>query len=100
MPLAWLGYDVTGIDVSAPALGHARALARATPVLGKARFVKGDLRDVPLPDNAFDAAILVYFVLEAFSRAEQPKVLARLAEMHRAELRSLEGAFNVPQIDL
>jgi DNA-binding MarR family transcriptional regulator len=28
------------------------------------------------------------------------QVLARLAEMHRAELRSLEGAFNVPQIDL
>src|SRR3984893_18036323 len=27
------------------------------------------------------------------------QVLARLAEMHRAELKSLEGAFNVPQID-
>jgi DNA-binding MarR family transcriptional regulator len=28
------------------------------------------------------------------------KVLARLAELHRAELKSLEGAFRVPQIDL
>jgi DNA-binding MarR family transcriptional regulator len=28
------------------------------------------------------------------------KVLARLAELHRAELRSLDGAFTVPQIDL
>jgi DNA-binding MarR family transcriptional regulator len=28
------------------------------------------------------------------------QVLARLAEMHRAELKSLEGAFNVPRIDL
>ena len=27
------------------------------------------------------------------------KVLARLAEMHRAELKSLQGAFRVPQID-
>jgi DNA-binding MarR family transcriptional regulator len=27
------------------------------------------------------------------------QVLARLAEMHRAELKSLKGAFNVPQID-
>jgi len=26
-------------------------------------------------------------------------VLARLAEMHRAELKSLEGAFSVPRID-
>jgi len=28
------------------------------------------------------------------------KTLARLAALHRAELKSLEGAFNVPQIDL
>jgi DNA-binding MarR family transcriptional regulator len=27
------------------------------------------------------------------------KVLARLAELHRAELKSLQGAFRVPQID-
>jgi SAM-dependent methyltransferase len=79
VPLGHLGYDVTGIDVSAAALRHARGLARATRLLGKARFVKGDLRDVPLPDAGFDAAFLVYFVLEAFSRAEQSKVLARLA---------------------
>lgn len=32
------------------------------------------------------------------SRGEQ--VLARLAALHRAELKSLEGAFRVPQIDL
>jgi DNA-binding MarR family transcriptional regulator len=31
-------------------------------------------------------------------RGEQ--VLARLAALHRAELKSLAGAFNVPQIDL
>jgi DNA-binding MarR family transcriptional regulator len=28
------------------------------------------------------------------------KLLARLAEVHRAELKSLEGTFNVPQVDL
>lgn len=28
------------------------------------------------------------------------RVLARLAELHRAELKSLEGAFRIPQIDL
>ena len=79
VPLARLGHDVTGVDVSAPALSHARGLAREARLLGKARFVKGDLRDVPLPDAGFDAALLVYFVLEAFSRTEQPKVLARIA---------------------
>ncbi len=79
VPLARLGHDVTGIDVSAAALRHARGLARATPLLGTARFVEGDLRDVPLPEAGYDAAFLVYFILEAFSRTEQPKVLARLA---------------------
>ncbi|MCP3718673.1 MarR family winged helix-turn-helix transcriptional regulator [Paraburkholderia sp. CNPSo 3281] len=28
------------------------------------------------------------------------KLLARLAELHRAELRSLDGAFTIPHIDL
>jgi DNA-binding MarR family transcriptional regulator len=28
------------------------------------------------------------------------QVLSRLAEMHRAELKSLKGAFKVPQIDV
>jgi DNA-binding MarR family transcriptional regulator len=31
---------------------------------------------------------------------EGERLLARLAELHRAELRSLEGAFTIPQIDL
>jgi SAM-dependent methyltransferase len=79
VPLAALGYRVTGVDVSALALRHARGLARATRLQGTARFVRGDLRDVHLPDGGFDAALLIYFVLESFSRVEQPAVLARIA---------------------
>src|SRR5579864_1937996 len=79
MPLAASGHDVTGVDVSAAAIRHARGLARSTSSRGTARFIVGDLRDVQLPRGGFDAALLVYFVLEAFPRAEQPKVLARIA---------------------
>jgi SAM-dependent methyltransferase len=79
VPLAALGHEVTGIDISEPALRHARALARETNLLGTARFVRGDLRDISLAPDGFDAALLVYFVLEAFSRADQAKVLARIA---------------------
>jgi SAM-dependent methyltransferase len=79
VPLAAAGHAVTGVDVSAAALRHGRRLAREVQLLGKVRFVKGDLRDAPLPAGGFDAALLVYFVLEAFSRAEQPQVLARIA---------------------
>src|SRR6202043_690656 len=49
VPLAALGHDVTGIDVSTAALRHARGLARDAHLLGRARFVAGDLREVPLP---------------------------------------------------
>ena len=79
VPLATLGHRVTGVDVSAAALRYARGLARQRPLLGSARFVRGDLRDVALPSGGFDAALLVYFVLEAFPRPDQPKVLARIA---------------------
>ncbi len=79
VPLAAAGHDVTGIDVSAAALRHARGLARDAHPQGRARFVRGDVRDAPLPAGRFDAALLVYFVLESFSRSEQPLVLARIA---------------------
>jgi SAM-dependent methyltransferase len=79
VPLAAIGHHVTGIDVSATALRHARSLARAAHPRGSTRFVRGDLRDVQLPAGAYDAALLVYFVLESFAREEQPMVLARIA---------------------
>jgi SAM-dependent methyltransferase len=77
--LAGLGHHVTGVDVSGPALRYARELVRDAHPRGTAHFVRADLRAVDLAPGAFDAALLVYFVLEAFPRAEQPKVLARIA---------------------
>jgi SAM-dependent methyltransferase len=77
--LADLGHHVTGVDVSGPALRHARELVREAHPRGTAQFVRADLREVALAPEAFDAALLVYFVLEAFPRTEQPKVLARIA---------------------
>ncbi|WP_321953941.1 MarR family winged helix-turn-helix transcriptional regulator [Paraburkholderia bannensis] len=38
--------------------------------------------------------------VEVHLLAAGEKLLARLAELHRAELRSLDGAFSVPHIDL
>jgi SAM-dependent methyltransferase len=77
--LARLGHHVTGIDVSAPALRHARSLVRDAKAPGSAAFVRADLRDVELAPGAFDAALLVYYVIEAFPRIVQPLILARLA---------------------
>src|SRR4029077_4037429 len=58
VPLAASGHQVTGVDVSAPALRHARGLARETALRGSARFLSGDLRDVALPAGGYDAALL------------------------------------------
>ncbi|WP_321914114.1 MULTISPECIES: MarR family winged helix-turn-helix transcriptional regulator [unclassified Paraburkholderia] len=38
--------------------------------------------------------------VEVHLLAAGEKLLARLAELHRAELKSLDGAFTVPRIDL
>ncbi|WP_296660479.1 MarR family transcriptional regulator [Paraburkholderia sp.] len=38
--------------------------------------------------------------VEVHLRAEGEKQLARLAELHRTELNSLDGTFTIPQIDL
>jgi DNA-binding MarR family transcriptional regulator len=52
----------------------------------------GLVRREPSPDDRRQVQVHVE------ARGEQ--VLERLAALHRAELKSLEGAFHVPQIDL
>lgn len=87
--LARLGYDVVGVDTGESVLRHALNLARVWRVGVELR--RGDLRD--LDATGFDAAILVYFVLEGFPRREQVAVLRRLGAALRpggrliAELR-------------
>ncbi len=90
--LAALGFDVTGVDVSPAALRHARREAARQRPSGRARFLTADLRHAELP-GGFDAALLIYFVLEAFPRLDQARVLRRVAAALRpggllvAELR-------------
>jgi SAM-dependent methyltransferase len=88
--LARLGYRVTGVDVGDAVLRHARALARDAKVRVSIR--RADLRSLDDREE-FDAVLLIYFILEAFRRAQQATVLRRLAAALRpggrliAELR-------------
>jgi SAM-dependent methyltransferase len=88
--LALRGWQVTGVDTGAAVLRHARGLARGARV--EVDLWRADLRELDL-DADFDAAILVYFILESFPRREQVAVLRRLAAALRpggrlvAELR-------------
>ena len=76
--LAAAGYDVTGIDVNPAALRHARANAPQR-TRGTLRYRRAGLATLPPPPTPYDAAILVYYVLEAFPAREQPRVLRRVA---------------------
>jgi len=76
--LARRGYEVVGVDVSPAAVAHARRAAASQPLGRRVSFVEQDLRNLA-SGTQFDAAILVYFVLEAFPRMEQPRVLRRIA---------------------
>ena len=90
--LARLGYAVTGVDVGPASVRHARAEARRLRVEQRTRFIQQDLRELRL-DPGFDAALLIYYVLEGFPRPLQARVLRRVAAALRpggllvAELR-------------
>jgi SAM-dependent methyltransferase len=90
--LARRGYTVTGIDVGDAVLRHARTLAREAGVGKRASFRTADLRSLD-ERGRYDAVLLIYYVLEAFRRTQQPLVLRRLAAALRpggrliAELR-------------
>jgi len=82
--LAAAGYDVTGVDVNPAAVRHARARAGQL-TRGRLRFQRGELATLEPPRTPYDAAILVYYVLEAFPAAEQPRVLRRIAASLRPD---------------
>lgn len=89
--LAAAGYQVVGIDIGGPVLEHGRRLADQAGVSVELRH--GDLRDLPL-EGGFDAALLVYFVLDGFRPRDGARVLRRVARSLRpggrliAELRA------------
>ena len=74
--LADAGHEVLGVDVSPVMVDLA---ARQVP---RAGFRLADIRELPLEDGSFDA-VCVYFSLLQMSRADQSKVLGRLARALR-----------------
>jgi SAM-dependent methyltransferase len=76
--LARLGYDVDGIDLGPAVIAHARREARRAGVEDRANFEVADLRRVP-PAPAYDAVLLIYYVLENLNPRSQVAALRRLA---------------------
>jgi SAM-dependent methyltransferase len=79
LALAGRGYEVVGVDRSSAMLARARDKAR-TAGEGRAAFVLGDIRRLPLR-NRFDAALMLFAVL-GYQR-EDEDVRAALGEARR-----------------
>ena len=79
IPLAELGYRVTGFDLSEVFLARARADAasRSAPV----SWVHGDMRDIPF-ENAFDAVINIFTAFGYFDDDSDNQLVLR--QVHKA----------------
>jgi SAM-dependent methyltransferase len=80
--LAQAGYRVTAVDIGPAVIGYARRLARQERVTDLFTARVDDLRGLDDPAR-YDAAVLIYHVLEGFPRREQPAVLRRLGSCLR-----------------
>lgn len=75
--LAAKGCLVTGIDISAPNIERAKALAKEMGVHDKITFLQGDAEQLPFPDQSFDVVVSCH-VLEHLPSFDQG-----LREIHR-----------------
>lgn len=87
--------SVTLVDQSAKVLARCRRRADELGLAGKARLVRGDLFDVPLPDRAYDACLLGFLV----SHLTDPQIETLFARLRRllrprAELALIDSAWS------
>ena len=76
--LARLGFDVTGLDVSASSLELARETEPA------AEYVEGDMREIPVEDESFDAVINLFTAFGYFEdEDDDQRVLNEVARVLR-----------------
>lgn len=80
--LADLGADVVGIDLSA------RMVAIARERVPRAAFVRGDLRDIPLPDASLAGAVALYSLIH-LSPGHVPVAVREMARVLRPGAHAL-----------
>ena len=75
--LAGAAAEVTGVDIDAPTLAHARA---AYADRGNVEFVHGSAAALPLPDACVDA-VVSFETIEHLDARDQPAMLAEFARV-------------------
>ena len=80
MPLAATGLKVTGVDRAQVLLDEAKR--RAGP--GRwPKFVRADYRELPMPDESFDAALNLFSSLGYLGDEEDTRALAEIGRVLR-----------------
>lgn len=81
-PLAGLGYDVTGVDLSVVSLEKAQAKLESNPEGSETvRFHHGDIRDIQLP-GSYDAAVALFHVLSYQTTSEDLRMTLATVREH------------------
>jgi SAM-dependent methyltransferase len=75
--LAGVASSVTGIDIDAGAVAHAR---QSYAALANISFSEGSAASLPLPDACVDA-VVSFETIEHLPRADQPRMLAEIARV-------------------
>ncbi len=83
VPLARLGWEVVGIDLSIPMLFAAMQRAREAPVAGRVHVVRGRMDAIPAWDGSFDLVIAHGIWNLARSAAEFRRALGEAARVAR-----------------
>jgi ubiquinone/menaquinone biosynthesis C-methylase UbiE len=82
VPLARAGVTVVGIDRSAPMLARGRTRLRRLRTRVSASLVRGDVRDLPGADAAFDLVVAPYGILQSLLRERDlARTLASVARV-------------------
>ena len=97
--LAGRGCHVTGIDFGPAAIAYARELAAAQGVSELCTFVQQDVREMAVPAEAFDAALLLYGQLAVLERAEARALLAAVAAALKPGGRLVVELLNQERVD-
>jgi ubiquinone/menaquinone biosynthesis C-methylase UbiE len=94
--LAARGARVTGLDATPLFLDHARADAEERDV--EVRYVHGDMRALPFPDESFDRAVSWFTSFGYFSEAENRSVLAEVCRVLRPGGRLMIEGNNLTEL--
>jgi SAM-dependent methyltransferase len=90
--LARRGYAVTGVDANPDAIEEAREEAERARL--KIDYIEGDIREVPLPLESFDGAMIMWQSFGYFSEEQNEEIAGKVAGILRPGGRFVLDIYN------